>query len=330
MELDEGIAALFRDVVPVPADDGPNPLAPIAYPRDYSAAMDLFRACARANELSPRVLELTAAIIAINPAHYTVWKVRQDCLAAVSADLRHELEYATRIGLDNHKNYQVWHHREVVVSAILEDPTILADEDTLEKLFASEIAYLNEQMELDSKNYHAWSYRQWLVKRFNIWHRELADVNHLIDLDLRNNSAWNHRFFYFSYKPGGFTKDDVASEMDFSMTLIRKAPHNESSWNYLKGIVKTLPLDESRLELLEKEVRKIIAGNEFVVYAGAFLLAFLEGKISKETEVEQKKELQDEAKKLCNDLIKHDVIRMKYWNYRLTLLSAPPRSVVAP
>jgi protein farnesyltransferase/geranylgeranyltransferase type-1 subunit alpha len=38
-----------------------------------SEAMDYFRAVARVNEKSKRVLELTAHIIDMNPAHYTIW-----------------------------------------------------------------------------------------------------------------------------------------------------------------------------------------------------------------------------------------------------------------
>ena len=47
----------------------------------------------------------------------------------------------------------------------------------------------------DSKNYHVWSYRQWLVRHFDLWDTELPDVEELIDEDVRNNSAWNHRYF---------------------------------------------------------------------------------------------------------------------------------------
>lgn len=53
--------------------------------------------------------------------------------------------------------------------------------------------------ELDAKNYHVWSYRQWLVRRFELWDQgELEATEKLIDEDVRNNSAWNHRFFLVS------------------------------------------------------------------------------------------------------------------------------------
>jgi protein farnesyltransferase/geranylgeranyltransferase type-1 subunit alpha len=81
----------WADITPIPQDDGPDPLVPIMYstecelPRWHAAvtllirldrdAMDHFRAISLAKEHSERALELTEAIIRMNPAHYTVWYV---------------------------------------------------------------------------------------------------------------------------------------------------------------------------------------------------------------------------------------------------------------
>ena len=51
----------------------------------------------------------------------------------------------------------------------------------------------------DAKNYHTWSYRQWILAHFNdeqrLWASELPYVEELLEEDVRNNSAWHHRFF---------------------------------------------------------------------------------------------------------------------------------------
>jgi protein farnesyltransferase/geranylgeranyltransferase type-1 subunit alpha len=59
-------------------------------------------------------------------------------------------------------------------------------------------------LEQDSKNYHVWSYRQWLVKRFDLFDKpeEMAWTESLIDEDVRNNSAWNHRYYLVAGRPG--------------------------------------------------------------------------------------------------------------------------------
>ena len=64
----------WANVEPLPQDDGgPNALATIAYTEEYREAMAYLRAVMAANEMSERVLELTAHVINLNPAHYTVW-----------------------------------------------------------------------------------------------------------------------------------------------------------------------------------------------------------------------------------------------------------------
>ena len=59
--------------------------------------------------------------------------------------------------------------------------------------------------EEDAKNYHTWSYRQWILGYFgaegegegddNVWEGEIDFVDFMISKDVRNNSAWHHRFF---------------------------------------------------------------------------------------------------------------------------------------
>lgn len=64
----------WADVVPLAQDDGgPNALSVISYTDEYSEAISYLRAVMADNEHSDRVLKLTAHIIDLNPAHYTVW-----------------------------------------------------------------------------------------------------------------------------------------------------------------------------------------------------------------------------------------------------------------
>ena len=69
----------WANIEPIPLDDGSGngdgiiPLATIAYSPAYTEATSYLRAVMAANEMSERALKLTEDIIAINPAHYTVW-----------------------------------------------------------------------------------------------------------------------------------------------------------------------------------------------------------------------------------------------------------------
>lgn len=87
-------------------------------------------------------------------------------------------------GLRLEKNYQIWHHRRCIAE-------ILADGMD----FDAELEFLRQIFQSDSKNYHAWSYRVWLVERFSLWEGELEYAESLLDQEVTNNSAWSYRYF---------------------------------------------------------------------------------------------------------------------------------------
>jgi len=174
----------WDDIIPIPQDDGPDPVAKIDYTPEFIKLMDIFRAVMVLNELSPRVLYLTEQLLDLNPASYTVWQYRRACLVALNSNLDDELNFMDAFASENPKNYQIWHHRRSVVELLGNG--------------SRELAFTETVFDADAKNYHAWAHRQWVIKTFGLWENELAFVDSMIQKDIRNNSAWNQVFLPIS------------------------------------------------------------------------------------------------------------------------------------
>ena len=279
-----------------------------------------------AEEYSPRCLRLTEHVISMNPAHYTVWLYRFSIITALQLSIPDEIRWVNKVALRNLKNYQIWHHRHLLVDAY--HPQIASSPDAVADLARSETAFLGEMLDQDTKNYHVWSYRQYLVRKLGNWTpAELASTEAFIELDVRNNSAWSHRFFLVFSDPAHSTPGAHSSEPDpavpasiidrevaYAQEKIRLAPQNQSPWFYLKA---SLVKGRRRLETVEgfaaQFVKNIGADDEDVQSTHAMdLLA--------EVYAEQGKK--EKAELYLTRLgEKWDQIRAGYWEWRKRALA---------
>ncbi|KUJ15553.1 farnesyltransferase-like protein [Mollisia scopiformis] len=316
---------VWDDVVPIPQDDGEGALAAIAYTDEYAEAMGYLRAVMAAKEYSPRVLDLTEHIISMNAAHYTVWLYRASTLLALNSSIPVELEWVNNVALDNQKNYQIWHHRQILIDHLYD--SMSSDPAALKSLAESEVAFMTEMFNEDSKNYHVWSYRQWVVRKLDLFDKgEIECIETLLRQDVRNNSAWSHRFFVVFSNPKYCTPGSKATEYDpkipgeildreieFAKAATFEAPQNQSPWNYLRGVLKKGGRKLSSLECFAGEFVKIPeVGEEDIKSSHA--LDFLADVWAQKGENEKA----DKALTLLGD--KYDRIRKNYWDWRRTSL----------
>ncbi|KAK4992611.1 CAAX geranylgeranyltransferase alpha subunit [Elasticomyces elasticus] len=318
----------WADIEPIQqADQGPNPLAAIAYTDEYAEAMAYLRAVMARDEKSERVLRLTKDVIEMNPAHYTVWLYRAQVLFATHADLHKELEWLNETASQYQKNYQIWHHRQLIVSRLCPDPASSAATRgppfpgagiDVDSLVAKEISFVASMFDKDAKNYHVWSYRQWLVRHFGLWDKgELEFTEASIEKDVRNNSAWNHRWYVVNGKEGseGVKEEKVRErEIAFTKRQICLAPQNQSPWNYLRGILRKANLRFSTIQDFCVEFADLSKPEGDDVFSSHALDLL--------TDIYAMDEGRNEQAKRCLLLLKdkYDPIRANYWQYRLEML----------
>ncbi|KAK7681413.1 hypothetical protein QCA50_015505 [Cerrena zonata] len=337
----------WADVTPIPQHEGYNPIAPIFYAPEYKDATDYFRGIVKTNEKSQRVLELTETVIRMNPAHYSAWQYRYHTLLAINASLDTELKLMDILAIQFLKTYQVWHHRRLILTALhsssppLSDPSASPSEppplDTTPKDFKAaqiELAFISRVLMTDAKNYHTWSYRQWLLAFFDdarLWEGEMSFVERLLEEDVRNNSAWHHRFFVVFGReqlPGDESRESVLKrELAYTKDQIALAPNNPSAWNYLRGILertktpfsnlrtfvepytKTRSSEEPKEDVLDLENPAPSSTAELPCVAALEFLADIY-----EDESENKENAIEIWKTLANE---RDTMRKKYWEYRI-------------
>ena len=180
----------------------------------------------------------------------------------------------------------------------------------------TERSFLSRMLGKDAKNYHVWSYRQWLVQHFSLWNSEYDFIEGLIRADVRNNSAWNHRWFVtFGRSDGKSTTlahvevsgEVYDREIQYTQDAIRVAPQNQSPWNYLRGILKLRGKGLVAQKSFASEFADLEKEDDV---RSSHALEFLV-----DIWVEEK---QDDNAARALDLLatRYDPIRKNYWAYR--------------
>jgi len=288
-------------------------------------AMGYLRAVMAAKEHSDRVMELTKHIISLNPAHYTVWLYRASTLFALKKSIREELEWVNKVAIENEKNYQIWHHRQILIDSLY--PSIASDPAEIAELAHSELNFMTLMFDADSKNYHVWSYRQYLVRKLNLFNDiELESVEELLRTDVRNNSAWSHRFFIVFSNPDYSTPNSKPTEADpaipksildreieYAKAAICEAPQNQSPWNYLRGVLRKGSMKLSTQTCFAGDYAQIEEGEKEDVKS-SYALDFLADAWAEEKNID----MADKALRLLGD--RYDRVRKNYWDWRRTAL----------
>ncbi|QSL66085.1 hypothetical protein MERGE_000458 [Pneumocystis wakefieldiae] len=169
---------------PVFQDEGVDPIAPIAYPPYYSEAMAYIKAIMIKEEMSERAMRLTAYIINMNPAHYTIcyqlWHYRQ-FLMDMYGDPSMELNFLAEVLEKDSKNYHAWSYRQWLTERF--------------NLWDIELPYIDRFLKQDIRNNSAWNYRFYIVFRDHYvsddtMKKEIEYCKDAIAFSPQNSSPW--------------------------------------------------------------------------------------------------------------------------------------------
>lgn len=151
---------------------------------------------------------------------------------------------------------------------------------------------------------------------FSLFDDELIFVDRLIAADVRNNSAWNQRFFVLSHT--GLTPEVMQYELNYVMNRIRIVKNNESTWNFLRGLLEHNGGKIGHYPEVFDFSEELYSAGVRSPYLLSFMVDMYQERCLDGTAPDEAQELQRKINEICNGMITtHDTIRSKYWQYVL-------------
>lgn len=299
----------YDDITPLKLNEEQPQLCQILYNDEYKQVMGILLALLQKEEYSERALNLTQQGIEILASHYTIWNYRYNIIQKLNKNLLEELDWCELISLDNEKNYQIWNYRQLIIELILQD-----NELSLKFNPHREYPIINSMLQQDLKNHHVWTYRKWLVDKFELYNdvKEIEFINKCIEIDVRNNSAWSHRFFLFVNSIN--IPNHIENEINYAKSMIRKSPQNQSSWNYLIGIYKHQNQNNVNSNNNKSLIELNDFVNEFIDLDKSKITSSIALELSYKILIE-KGQINDAIEIIDLLITKYDPIRENYWNY---------------
>ena len=283
----------WEDITPVTQFSEDVQILKIKYTKNEIKLLNIFRGVLESKEISLRVYNLTSKVIEEFPSNYVAWLVRRKCLNEVKEiNSFDELNWLDKQIEENQKNYQIWHHRKLLIEK-LNDPS--HEKDVLNNVFSTE-----------PKNFHAWSHRIWMIRRFNNIEGEFDFIEKMLKDDIKNNSVWNYRFFLIQYiNNNKIDKNIIEKEIKYAINKIKKCNINECPYCYIRGFITKFGYKYSDFPFVKENLEKIVEKNKNNSYGLNLLLDYYE---------EEKNE--KKFNEIIEQLIKIDFIRKKYYGWR--------------
>lgn len=160
---------------------------------------------------------------------------RDACFAKRKEDIKDEeaLELTQQLLSSNPDFATLWNQRREILMHL----ETVKDEDEMQKIYESELHFLESCLKVNPKSYGSWFHRGWVSARLPRpnWTRELGLCDRCLSLDDRNFHCWDYRRIVV--KMSGVS---VEKELEFTDRLISSNFSNYSSWHYRSTLLPLL------------------------------------------------------------------------------------------
>ncbi|KAL5118999.1 Rab geranylgeranyltransferase [Pleosporales sp. CAS-2024a] len=215
-------------------------------------------------QFTVEVLGHVTKLLNENPEYYTIWNHRRRVLNALfsreaspqSPDelIQGDLQLTFALLRRFPKCYWIWNHR----NWLLRKAESSLGADKARKLWSGELQLINKMLHADSRNFHAWSYRRFVVSQIDrltipseeqahtLTEAEFEYTTKLIKTNLSNFSAWHNRSQLIPQLLNERNADAKARRafLNAELVLICEAintdPFDQSIWFYHQYLLSTL------------------------------------------------------------------------------------------
>ncbi|KAL3479858.1 hypothetical protein BJX99DRAFT_221339 [Aspergillus californicus] len=250
------------------------------------------------HQYTPETLQKLSELLKKNPEYYTAWNYRRRVLydkfsqavSEVSNEasmdrittlIKTDLLFLIPLLRSFPKCYWIWNYR----LWLLDEAKRLLPNPTARKLWQEELALVGKMLSLDSRNFHGWGYRRFVVETLetfpseeendkSLTHAEFEYAKKMIGTNLSNFSAWHYRTKLIQrlLNEKSASDEERKQMLDDELELIHRAlcdPYDQSLWFYHQNLMCTFDPTKSsqtmapnltkieRLDYLHREIEEV-------------------------------------------------------------------------
>ncbi|KAL4780735.1 hypothetical protein BJX76DRAFT_337218 [Aspergillus varians] len=249
-------------------------------------------------QYTPETLRKLSELLRKNPEYYTMWNYRRRVLQhefsqAVPEDsteanmdrittlIQTDLQFLIPLLRSFPKCYWIWNYR----LWLLDEAKRLLPRSVARKVWQEELALVGKMLSLDSRNFHGWGYRRFVVETLetlssqeedekSLAEAEFEYAKKMIGTNLSNFSAWHYRTKLLQRLLSEKSASDKERKqmLDDELGLIHRAlcdPYDQSLWFYHQNLMCTFDPTKSsqtmapnltkieRLDYIRREIEEI-------------------------------------------------------------------------